>query len=184
MSAITFLTGNTGKFQEARAIVPELVQKELDLPEIQSLDPHVVIRAKLEEARKHGVHGDIVVEDTSLYIEALNGLPGPLIKWFLESLGVKGIAELVEKLGKSAGAEARCIVGYLPEGASEPVFFEGTMHGTIVAPRGTGGFGWDTLFQPEGSTRTLGEYTFDEKNAVSIRARAFEGLRAYAKLST
>ncbi len=173
MRSITFITGNNGKFKEAQAIMPALVQQDVDLPEIQSLDPHAVIAAKLEEARKHGVAGDIVVEDTSLSIDALGGLPGPLIKWFLDRLKPEGIAELVHKLGKGNTAEVRCLVGYLAAGIDEPRFFEGSMRGTIVAPRGTGGFGWDRLFQPDGSDKTLAEHTFEEKNAVSMRARAF-----------
>lgn len=176
MTTITFLTGNAGKFKEAQAILPDLVQLNVDLPETQSLDPHEVIATKLDEARKHLTEGALVVEDTSLCIDALNGLPGPLIKWFLDALKPEGIAEMVEKLGKGNTAEARCVVGYLAEGAEEQLFFEGSMRGTIVAPRGNGGFGWDTLFQPEGSDRTLGEFTFEEKNAVSIRAMAFGGL--------
>jgi non-canonical purine NTP pyrophosphatase (RdgB/HAM1 family) len=173
---ITFITGNAGKFKEAQAILSGLVQLDVDLPEIQSLDPHEVIRAKLEEARKHGVAGAIVVEDTSLYIDALGGLPGPLIKWFLERLKAEGIAELVENLGKGNTAEARCVVGYLAEGALESQFFEGSMRGSIVAPRGAGGFGWDVIFQPEGSNKTLGELSFEEKNTISIRAQAFANL--------
>jgi len=173
---ITFITGNSGKFKEAQAIIPALVQQDVDLPEIQELDPHAVIRAKLEEARKHLTKGALVVEDTSLYIDALGGLPGPLIKWFLDRLKAEGIAELVEKLSKGNTAEARCVVGYLAQGAKEPQFFEGSMHGSIVAPRGDNGFGWDVIFQPDGSKKTLGELTFDEKNVISIRAQAFGGL--------
>lgn len=173
MSTITFITGNAGKYKEASAIVPGLVQKELDLPEIQELDPHLVIRAKLEEARKHLTEGALVVEDTSLYLDALGGLPGPLVKWFLDRLKAEGIAELVDKLGKGNIAEVRCVVGYLAERSKEPQFFEGTMRGTIVAPRGENGFGWDVIFEPEGSDKTLGELSFEEKNTISIRAQAF-----------
>lgn len=178
MQHITFITGNAGKFKEASAIVPELVQQELDLPEIQELDPHTVIAAKLDEARKHLTEGALVVEDTSLYIDALGGLPGPLIKWFLDRLKAEGIAELVETLGKGNTAEARCVVGYLAEGGNEAQFFEGTMRGAIVSPRGANGFEWDVIFQPEGSKKTLGELTFDEKNVISIRAQAFGKLLA------
>ncbi|MBP9750125.1 MAG: non-canonical purine NTP pyrophosphatase [Candidatus Pacebacteria bacterium] len=53
------------------------------------------------------------------------------------------------------------------------------MRGTIVAPRGDGGFGWDRLFQPEDSKKTLGELTFEEKNAISIRAQALGSLLKY-----
>lgn len=176
MTTITFVTGNAGKFREASAIIPTLERKDLDLPELQELDPHVIIQAKLDAARQQHA-GGLVVEDTSLYVDGLNGLPGPLIKWFLDRLGVEGIAEMVERMGRGAEAEARCIVGFLAEGGVEPVFFEEGMKGSIVTPRGDGGFGWDRLFQPEGTDRTLGELTVDEKNAISSRARAFSKFR-------
>lgn len=56
---------------------------------------------------------------------------------------------------------------------------EEVLQGTVVAPWGDGGFGWDALFQPNGSDRTLGECTRVEKNAVSIRAQEFEKLCAH-----
>lgn len=181
MHTITFLTGNAGKFREAQAIIPSLVRRDIDLAELQSLDPREVITAKLEEARRQGVQGDIVVEDVSLYLDALGGFPGPLIKWFLACLKAEGIAELVQTLGKGNAARAQCLVGYLAKDAHEPQFFESTLHGTIVAPRGAGGFGWDVIFQPDASDRTLGELTLEEKNAISVRAQAF-GLLAKACL--
>lgn len=178
MSTITFVTGNANKFTQAQSIIPELVQHDLDLVEIQELDPHQVITAKLEEARKHITDEDLVVEDTSVYIDALGGLPGPFIKWFLDRLKTEGIAELVTSLNKGNTAEARCIIGYLAAGASEPQFFEGSMSGIVVTPRGEEGFGWDPLFQPDDSDRTLGEYSFEEKMEISIRAQAFRKLAA------
>jgi inosine triphosphate pyrophosphatase len=177
METITFITGNAGKFKEASVLMPELEQCELDLPEIQELDPQVVIIEKLKEARRRLPDVAIVVEDTSLYIDALGGLPGPLIKWFLDRLKAEGIAEVVAKLGKETSAQARCVVGYLPAGAVEPLFFEGVMRGRVVAPRGENGFGWDRLFLPEGSERTIGELSMEEKNEISIRAQAFGKLR-------
>ena len=67
-------------------------QSDIDLTEIQSVDPKEIIEHKLNEAKKH-MKGNLVVEDTSLYFEALNGLPGPLIKWFLKTVGNEGLAK-------------------------------------------------------------------------------------------
>ena len=92
-----FITGNKNKFEEAKAMIPSLQQLDMDLVEIQSTDAHEIIRAKLNEALKYH-EGELIVEDTSLYLSCLNGLPGPLIKWFLKSIGNEGIYNLTKNL--------------------------------------------------------------------------------------
>lgn len=171
---VRFITGNANKFAEARTIVPDLEMLDLDLPELQEIDPHEIIRAKLSEAvRRHG--GGLVVEDTSLYLRCLGGLPGPLIKWFLKTMGSAGIHAIAEKFGDDV-ATAKTIVGYADaEGRTE--FFEGVVSGRIVAPRGTTAFGWDPIFLPDGRDKTFAEMTKAEKNAISMRRRAFEKLK-------
>ncbi len=94
--AIFFITGNKNKLAEVQAMIPNVEQLELDLPELQEIDAHEIIKAKLQEALK--VHdGELIVEDTSLYLDALNGLPGPLIKWFVKTIGVDGLYKIAEK---------------------------------------------------------------------------------------
>jgi XTP/dITP diphosphohydrolase len=64
-----------------------------------------------------------------------------------------------------------------PDGTTHS--FEGRVEGEIVwPPRGTGGHGYDPIFQPEGETRSFAEMSDAEKNAISHRARAFEAFRA------
>lgn len=94
---IHFITGNQHKLAEVQAILPEVVQLDIDLPEIQSNDPQEIIEVKLIEALKHH-NGPCIVEDTGLYLDAMNGLPGPFIKFFIKSLGSLGLAEMIMKL--------------------------------------------------------------------------------------
>lgn len=54
---------------------------------------------------------------------------------------------------------------------------QGITEGTIVSPRGKGGFGWDTCFQPKGYDKTYAEMTAEEKNTISHRKRAVEAMR-------
>lgn len=176
MPPIRFITGNKNKLAEAQAILPGIVGVDIDMPEIQSLDPQEVIRAKLEAALLKQ-RGPFIVEDTSLTLTCMNGLPGPLIKWFLVSVGAAGIAKIVASFG-DARATARTVIGYADEGG-EQRFFEGVVLGTIVEPRGETKFGWDPIFLPVGYDRTFGEMTREEKNAISMRRIAFEALRAY-----
>jgi len=177
-----FISSSKNKFIEAKAIIPELEQLAVDLPEIQSLDPHEVIKAKLETASIHiRPHIEVqpqcvVVEDTSLYLDALNGkLPGVFTKWFEKALGVEGIAKLALK---NPNARAVCMIGYAHSNG-EVKFFEGEMPGTIVPPRGKRDFGFDAIFQPTGYDQTFGEMDLATKNLISHRKQAFEKLKKY-----
>ncbi len=174
--ALYFITGNKGKFNEVSSILREVEQLDIDLPEIQELKGEEVIKAKLIEALKHK-KGEFIVEDTSLYLDCLNGLPGPLIKWFMKSLGSKGIYELVQRYGNFK-AKAVSIVGYA-KGQDSVQFFRGEIEGTIVAPRGDKGFGWDNIFVPKGYDKTFAEMESNEKNKISMRRVALLKLKDY-----
>lgn len=172
--ALYFITSNQNKFEEIKVILGDVERLDIDLPEIQDIDAKTIIRAKLLEALNHR-NGEFVVEDTSLYLECLKGLPGPLIKWFLKTIGRDGLASLAEKLG-SDKAEARTIVGYA-KNREEIKFFEGSISGRIVNPAGESNFGWDPIFQPDGYDMTFAEMTREEKNKISMRKIAVEKLK-------
>jgi inosine triphosphate pyrophosphatase len=174
--ALFFVTGNRGKLSEVQAILPDVVQLDVDLPEIQDLDARQIIREKLSTARSSMATG-LLVEDTSLYCRCLNGLPGPLIKWFLQALGDEGLSDMIRRLGDDR-AEARTIIGYADPGANLH-FFEGVIAGRIVPPRGDQGFGWDRIFQPDGWQRTFAEMSLTEKNTCSMRRLALEKFRQF-----
>ncbi len=170
-----FVTGNINKFNEARKIIPCLKQLDMDLVEVQEIDAQRIIEAKLLEAQKTCA-GAMIVEDTSLDLACINGLPGPLIKWFIASIGTEGIYDLVQKYGNDR-AMARTIIGHMTEDG-RMYFYEGVVKGRIVSPRGQEGFGWDHIFMPDGHDRTYAEMPTEEKNACSSRATAFCALRA------
>lgn len=174
--ALYFITGNSNKFEEAKAILGEIEQLDFDLPEVQEIDQKEIIKAKLLEALNHQP-GNFFVEDTSLYFDCLNGLPGPLVKWFLKTIGNEGLFSLAEKL-ENNNAEARTIVGYA-KSPEEIYFFEGSIKGKIVKPRGENSFGWNPIFQPEGFTKTFAEISLEEKNKVSMRKEALMKLKEF-----
>lgn len=120
--------------------------------------------------------GEFIVEDTSLYFDCLGGLPGPLIKWFLATVGNEGLWNIAEKM-ENRKAEARTIIGHADK--ERVLYFEGVVKGNIVSPRGTLGFGWDVIFQPEGHEKTFAEMAKEEKNAISMRRIAFEKLKEF-----
>ena len=165
------VTGNAGKIAEARlAMGTDLEAVEADLPEIQSLDYLEVLRAKAEEAWRR-VGRPLVVEEAGLDLAALNGFPGPLVKWMLQAVGAEGLARAVAALG-DVRASARCFLLY--KDGDREVVAEGRTEGTLVLPgRGRHGFGWDPVFLPEGSAFTYAELTGSDKTAVSHRGKAW-----------
>ncbi len=173
---IAFITGNEKKFKEAHHAIPGLTQLSLDLPEIQELDSRKIIAAKVEAARAQ-YEGALLVDDVSLELIALNGFPGPLIKWLLSSNGVEGIWKIASSLGDTR-ARAICTLGCAVGDTVE--YFSGTVEGSIVSPRGPG-FGFDRIFLPDGETRVYSEMTVDEKNACSHRGIALMKLKEYVR---
>jgi XTP/dITP diphosphohydrolase len=170
------VTGNASKIAEARRLIGrELEAVEVDLPEVQSLDLLEVLRAKGDEAWRL-LGRPLVVEEAGLDLAALGGFPGPLVKWMLEAVGAAGIARTTAALG-DVRAKARCALLY--RDAEKTVIAEGETSGTLVLPpRGTFGFGWDPVFQPLGETRTFGQLSGAEKDALSHRGRAWRALMA------
>jgi len=171
-----FVTGNKNKYKEVKAILPQIKWLKKELPEIQEFDVRKIIRYKLKQALKYK-KGEFIIEDTGLYIDALKGLPGPLIKWFLDKMGTKGIYNTVKNLNKRA--EATTVIGYAK--GSEVHFFTGTVKGRIVKPRGHTAFGWDPIFQPEDYRQTFAEMSQKEKSEISMRRIALKKLKHFLK---
>jgi inosine triphosphate pyrophosphatase len=116
------------------------------------------------------------VEDTSLSLDGMGGLPGPFIRWFLKSISIDGVYALTRTFG--VRATARTIFGYADENDTV-LFFEGSLGGLVVPPRGTDGFGWDSIFQPDHFSKTFAEMSPAEKNLCSMRKKAAVGLQQH-----
>lgn len=168
------VTGNPSKAEEASRILgfrPEIVP--VDLPEIQSLDIGEVLEAKADEAWRR-VGRALVVEETSLELEALQGFPGPLVKWMLEAVGSVGIARTAHALGDRR-VRARCRLLFVD--GERRLAGEGVTEGELVLEaRGSAGFGWDPVFRPAESDRTYAELGPTEKDRIGHRGRAWRDL--------
>lgn len=173
-AAPVLVTGNPGKLAEARRIFAgDLRSLAIDLPEIQSLDLEEVVRAKGAEAWRR-VGRPLIVEETGLELAALNGFPGPLVKWMLAAIGAEGLAKTAHACGDPR-TTARCLLLYRDE--EREVLAEGICTGTLVLPaRGEGGFGWDPVFQPDESDKTFGELSGVAKDRLGHRGRAWRQL--------
>jgi inosine triphosphate pyrophosphatase len=82
-----------------------------------------------------------MVEDTSLCFNALNGLPGPYVKWFYESIGNEGLAKLLDSF-EDKSAYAQCILSFSLGRGQVVKTFVGSTDGIIVKPSGASNFGW------------------------------------------
>lgn len=184
---LLLITGNQGKAREFQELLglPELEfsHHKLELTEIQSANYQEIglfkTRMALAQVKaKHLEEYDAVLtDDTGLSLDALNGLPGPLIKFFLESLSLTQIHDFARN-GKD-GAQAVCHLSLGMVKTGEILGFEGVCPGRIVSPRGEEGFGWDGLFLPEGHVKTYAQMSLEEKNQISHRALAVAKLRAW-----
>jgi len=182
-SKIFFVTGNKKKLEEVVAILsagaelPFSVESvKVDLPELQGW-PGDIAKEKCRLAAKE-VSGAVMTEDTSLCFNALGGLPGPYIKWFLEKCGHDGLNKMLAGFDDKS-AYAQCIFAYTPNPETEPIIFDGRTPGKIVPAQGDNNFGWDPVFMPDGFQETYAEMDKDVKNSISHRFRALDKLRTY-----
>ncbi|KAF9912266.1 nucleoside triphosphate pyrophosphohydrolase ham1 [Linnemannia zychae] len=176
---LVFVTGNKNKLAEARGIIGDHFQLDshnIDLPELQGTSQEIAIE-KCRMASKI-VNGPVFTEDTGLGFNALNGLPGPYIKWFLEGVGLEGLNKMLVGFSDK-GAAAYCNIAYTTGPDVEPVLFEGRVEGKIVDARGPTRFGWDPIFQPDGYDKTYAEIDSSVKNTMSHRFLAMGKLREY-----
>jgi non-canonical purine NTP pyrophosphatase (RdgB/HAM1 family) len=180
-SQLYFITGNAGKFREIQAVLPAIEQLSLDLDEIQSLRSQDVIEHKLAQAAASHA-GSFIVEDTSVGFACIHGLPGTLIKWFLDTLGAAGLADLVLRYPDHR-ATVLTTIGYRDE-AGHIHYFTGEYSGQVVEPRGNGGFGFDPIFVADGQTKTNAELSSAEKIAISARGIAARKLAAHLKATS
>ncbi len=178
---IFFATGNLHKFNEARRILAEydiavamLKVKKLEIQD-ENLE-NVAKTSALNIIRETNL--PIIVEDAGLFIEALNGFPGPYSSYVYQTLGIAGILKLLGGIENREATFKSAVAFCNPSGDLK--YFQGTVKGRIAKkPRGSSGFGFDPIFEPkELPEKTFGEMTVDEKSRFSHRARA---LRRFAE---
>jgi XTP/dITP diphosphohydrolase len=127
----------------------------------------------------------VIADDSGLEVDALGGAPGIFsARYAGENAGdVPNVDKLLRELRKRniaierRSARFRCVIALAQNGKVLGVF-EGFVEGKIVEPpRGSGGFGYDPIFEPKGFNQTFAEMTPESKNQISHRARAVAALR-------
>jgi XTP/dITP diphosphohydrolase len=184
---VFFATGNVNKFNEARSILGAygiaVGMLKLKGDEIQSESLQEIAENSVQYAfKKSGL--PIFVEDAGLFIDALSGFPGPYAAYVYKTIHNSGIMKLMVGV-KDRQATFRSVISYCDETLSKTKSFLGESKGEITTAerreQGKSGFGFDPIFQPEGSTKTFAEMTIAEKNGYSHRANA---IRKFAEWYT
>lgn len=175
MHRFLFVTHSHNKLSEAeRYLGMKLQHYGLDLPELQSVDVEEVAVHKVKYAYSV-LQRPVMVDDTGLYIDAWNGLPGGLVKWFMQRVGDRGICEMLHGF-EERSARAKTVIATIDDEVNLNIYV-GMMEGTIaLEPAGNSGYSWETIFIPNGSDRTVAEMTREEKDLYSMRRVAFEAL--------
>lgn len=195
---LSYVTTNSGKVAEVeqRLGADTVTQLDYDYPELQADDLAPIAAAGARAAYRHA-DAPVIVDDAGLFIDDLDGFPGPYSHFVDDTLGIERVWRLTEP-EPDHSAEFKCVIAYCDgddfdaspdpidrddrvraaatdadtDGAIPVKLFDGSVAGRLVAPRGDHGFGYDPIFEYNGTT--FAEMTADQKNAVSHRGRALD----------
>lgn len=175
---LRFVTGNSGKVAEAQAILaPRGIRVEAapaHVVEIQADALDEVARAKADQARRH-VARPFIVEDAGLFIHALKGFPGVYSAPVYKMLGNEGVLRLLEGV-EDRSAHFEAVVAYV-DGDGPARLFRGRVDGVITErAQGSGGFGFDPIFTPQGGGGTFAQLDREAKSRASHRGQALRAL--------
>ncbi len=192
---IVFATQNQHKIREIQEMMGEGIRL-LSLPELgiteeipepfPSLEENALAKARYVFSKSGKA---CFADDTGLEITALGNAPGVLSARYASERGpfrnqeesfLANIHKALENLSGITDRRARfrTVIALVMEGRE--MLFEGEVRGEILEhPKGNGGFGYDPVFQPEGSVLSFAEMPLAEKNKISHRARAFTKLHVY-----
>jgi XTP/dITP diphosphohydrolase len=180
---IVLASGNAHKAVELGRVLPgwEIEPYPGGLPE--ETGETFVANALLKARHVHEAAGGawVLADDSGIEAAALGGAPGVRSARYAgeAATDAENLAKLIAALRDSGDRRVRYVaelVAISPEGRE--LHARGELRGTLAAaPRGTGGFGYDPAFVPEGETRTVAEMRPAEKDAISHRARAAAAMR-------
>lgn len=186
---IFFATGNIDKFEEARKVLAEykiavgmLRAKAL---EIQSDSLEEIAKTSVIDAFR-SCNLPLIVEDAGLFVDALNGFPGPYAAYAYKTIGNRGLLKLMENI-ENRKAKFHSVIAYHSAELKSPMCFKGEVAGEITKKERRGkresGFGFDPIFKPAKSNKTFAEMTTVEKNKHSHRAQALRKFAEWYKKS-
>ena len=191
MSKVLLASNNQKKLEELRRILEPIVPgiQVLGLADVTPYDEPAETEPTFEGNALLKAHAAMAVtglpsiaDDSGICVDALNGMPGVLsARWSgpakdNHANNVLLLGQLEDVPDERRGASFVAAVAFCRPGA-EDVIIRGEMPGSVLRElRGTGGFGYDVLFQAEGYDRTTAELSIEEKDAISHRGKALREL--------
>ncbi|HEY2807868.1 MAG TPA: RdgB/HAM1 family non-canonical purine NTP pyrophosphatase [Steroidobacteraceae bacterium] len=192
MRAVVLASSNPGKLRELAALLAPLnvqlrAQGSLGIPAPEETGSSFLDNALLKArhaARLARLPG--LADDSGLEVDALEGRPGV---WSARFAGARAtdaqnlqrlLEELAARPGQARTARYQCVIVFVREaGDAAPLIARGTWEGSIIdTPRGSGGFGYDPVFVPQGQRSTAAELAPQQKNLLSHRGQALRTLVA------
>jgi XTP/dITP diphosphohydrolase len=190
-AAVALASRNPGKLREIRSILAEAgVSLEVvsadDYPGWEAPDetePDYAGNALLKARSLASFAGvPTLADDSGIEVDVLGGGPGPRSARYAGEAATdeENLRKLIDVVRgvppERRTARYRCVAVLVTPSGDETAA-EGTVEGTLISEqRGSGGFGYDPIFVPEGDTRTMAELSPEEKDRISHRGKAFRGL--------
>lgn len=174
MSNVLFASSNENKYKEAKAILSKFeinldffksYLEEIQADTLEEIALHKVTQAFLQCSKP------IIVEDDGLFIDSLNGFPGPYSAFAFKTIGNKGILQLLKAKRK---AKFQSVIAYC-EKNNDVMLFKATVDGKISRKLVGTKWGYDPIFIPDGQNKTYAQLR--DKNLVSHR---YLSLRKFA----
>jgi XTP/dITP diphosphohydrolase len=186
---VFFATGNIHKFNEARSLLSpyglSVAMLRVKGDEIQSENLRDIACKSLQNAFEQ-TKLPIFVEDAGLFIDALDGFPGPYAAYVFKTIHNSGVLRLMDGT-KNRGATFRSVIVYRDGALKSPISFDGESRGEITQnerkPQADASFGFDPIFQPKGANKSFAEMTIEEKNFYSHRAKAIRKFAEWYKVN-
>lgn len=183
-TAIYFVSSNINKFNEVQKILEEyqisIEFYQAELPELQSNSLETIALFSAKHAFSL-IREPLFVEDTGLFIQSLNGFPGPYSAFVFKTIGNEGILKLMHETSNRSAVFRTVIALQITE--NRTFTFLGETHGTIaLSERGKQGWGYDPIFVPaENNNETYAEMGYFKKNAISHRKKSIEKLAQWIR---
>lgn len=175
---LTLVTSNKNKLREVQEILGINIESaNLEIDEVQTLDPQGLARKKARAAYQK-LQKPLIIEDTALFFDAWQDLPGVYINAFIKTVGCEGLVKMLQPFNNRHAYAQTTVALYLDNNSCHT--FIGKIQGTIAnKPQGNRGFGWDPIFIPEGHRQTFAQMSSKEKNQISMRKVALTKLKDF-----